>query len=242
MALKTWLDASLGFFYPQVCQICHSEHATAPEGYVGVGCWQNVQFVQAPFCDRCGLPFEGEITTSFECSNCRELELHFRFARAAVVASGLVRDVIHRYKYQRAVWFEPFLADLLARQAVSQLQPGRWDLVVPVPLHPVKKREREYNQAERLARCLGAATGIAVDAGLLRRVAPTRTQTLLSRAERARNVEKAFELGKGRELRGQRIILIDDVLTTGATTSACAKILRRHGAGDVGVWTVARGV
>lgn len=240
--LKTWLDASLGFFYPQICQICHAQHATAPEGYVCVSCWQNVRFIKPPFCDRCGLPYEGEITSSFECSNCREMDLHFRSARAAVAASGLVLDVIHRYKYHRALWFEPFLADLLVRQAVPHLSRADWDLIVPVPLHPLKKREREYNQAERLAQQLRGATGLAVDSCLLKRVVPTRTQTLLSRAERTANVQKAFVMRTGRRLDGERIILVDDVLTTGATTSACAQILRRHGAGDVCVWTVARGL
>ncbi len=240
--LRTWLDASLGFLYPQICQICHDQHASASEGYVCVACWQNVRFIKPPYCERCGLPYEGEITTSFECGNCRELELHFESARAAVVAAGMVRDVIHRYKYDRALWFESFLADLLVRQAAPLLRPADWDFIVPVPLHPLKKREREFNQAERLARHLSAATGIPVHPSLLRRVAATQTQTRLTRSERAVNVEKAFVMGPGPKLKGERIVLLDDVLTTGATTSACAKVLRRNGAGAVCAWTVARGM
>src|SRR5947199_2865189 len=113
------------------------------------------------------------------------MELHFQCARAAVVAGQLVLDVIHRYKYQRALWFEPFLADLLVRAARGELAAEAWDMIVPVPLHPLKKREREFNQAARLASRLGAATRIAVNAGMLRRVQATRTQTMLTRKERA---------------------------------------------------------
>jgi competence protein ComFC len=244
-ALRDWYDAAMGFFYPNVCQICQAERALPREGYVCERCWTRpgaIQFVVPPFCERCGLPFQGEITTLFECSNCRETKLHFRYARAAVAARGLVLEVIHRYKYSRALWFEPFLADLLIRKAAPLLASEKWDFIVPVPLHPVKRREREFNQAEKLARHLSSATGIPVDRSLLRRVLPTRTQTLLTRRERAENVSQAFELKKNRELTGERIVLLDDVLTTGATTNACAKTLRRNGSGEVCVWTVARGL
>jgi ComF family protein len=240
--LKSWLDTSLGFFYPPVCQMCGTERATAAEGCVCGNCWRRVRFVQPPFCERCGLPYAGEITTVFECGNCREMDLHFRWARAAVTAEDLVLEVIHRYKYGRALWFEPFLADLLVRQAVPILRQEKWDCLVPVPLHPVKKREREFNQAERLARRLGAAIGIPVNSRILQRVALTRTQALLTRAERAANVRGAFAAGPGCRLNGERVILLDDVLTTGATTSACAAVLREAGAGEVAVFTLARGL
>jgi len=77
IGLKSWLDAGLRFFYPDACQLCYSESATASEGYVGAHCWQSVRFLKPPFCECCGLPYEGEITTRFECANCREMDLHF---------------------------------------------------------------------------------------------------------------------------------------------------------------------
>ena len=243
--LKCWLETGLGFFYPNTCQVCGSERATADEGYVCARCWSRdggIRFIVPPFCERCGLPYAGEITTSFDCSNCREMELHFQSARAAAVASGLVLDVIHRYKYQRAMWFEPFLADLLARQAGPALSSGNWNMIVPVPLHPLKRREREFNQAERVAKRLSEATRIPLNAKLLRRVEFTQTQTLLTRQQRAVNVRNAFAVRDGSRLHGERIVLVDDVLTTGATTSACARTLQTAGAGDITVWTVARGL
>jgi ComF family protein len=239
--LKSACDAALNFVYPPVCQLCGQERATAAEGYVGGKCWSDLRFLTAPFCERCGLPYHGSITHSFRCENCREVDFGFRFARSAMVANRTLLQVIGSYKYNRAVWFEPFLGDLLTRQAVPALAGEKWDLIVPVPLHPLKEREREFNQAERLARHLGRALHLPVNTRLVRRAKFTGTQTLLTRPERAANVNDAFIPRAGKQLDGEKVILVDDVLTTGATTSACARALRHCGAGDVCVWTVARG-
>jgi len=240
--LKSCLEAVLGFFYPEVCQLCHAEAATAAEGFVGTGCWRQARIIEPPFCQCCGLPYEGDITTRFECGNCREMELHFHSARAAVVAGSTVLEAVHRYKYQRALWFEPFLAGLLLRAAGRELQSGHWNLIVPVPLHSLKRREREFNQAERLALRLGTSSGVPVNTRLLRRVEYTRTQTQLTRPERAANVRGAFAVVPGTQLDGARVVVVDDVLTTGATTSSCARALREAGAAEIRVWTVARGL
>jgi ComF family protein len=240
--LKCWLEAGCGFFYPEVCQTCGAERATAGDGFIGPRCRELVKLIEPPFCKRCGLPYEGDITVSFACSNCHEMELHFTHARSAVAARGLVLDVIHRYKYRGARWFEPFLAGLLMHQAAPVLREAHWDLIVPVPLHPLKQAEREFNQAERLARRLSTATEIPLAHRLLRRVQATRTQTRLTRQQRADNVCGAFALSPGACPAGQRIVLVDDVLTTGATTSACAKVLMDAQADQVCVWTLARGL
>jgi competence protein ComFC len=239
---KSAVDAALNFIYPPVCQICGEERAGAAEGYVGGKCWAGVRFIKAPFCERCGLPYAGAITHEFRCENCAETEFSFRCARSAVAANGLMLEVIHRYKYKRAVWFEAFLGDLLVRQAAPALAGEKWDLIVPVPLHPVKEREREFNQAACLARHLGRALRLPVNNRLLRRVKFTETQTRLTRPERAANMKAAFAARAGKELHGAKVILVDDVLTTGATTDACAHAARRAGASEVCVWTVARGV
>ncbi len=242
---RTWLEAALGFLYPPVCQICGKARAGRTEGYVCGACRsgpEGVRLIRPPFCERCGLPFPGALTTPFECSNCRDQDLAFTTARAAAEASGLVLEVIHRYKYQRALWFEPFLAGLLVEAARPVLAAGRWDAVVPVPLHPLKEREREFNQAARLARHLSRATDIPMQPRWVRRVRPTQTQTRLDRTERAANMRRAFAPAPGVRCEGARVVLVDDVLTTGATTSSCARALRSAGAAEVCVWTVARGV
>jgi competence protein ComFC len=244
-AVKDWFNAALAFLYPPVCQICRQERATPEQGYVCGSCWSGkggVRFIKPPFCGVCGLPVEGEITTAFQCANCQDLELHFRTARAAVVTTPLLLEVIHRYKYSRALYFEPFLADLLVQAAVPALAEERWDFIVPVPLYPVKEREREFNQAANLGYHLSRATGIPMNKKLVRRVQPTRTQTQLTRVERAANVRNAFAPYGDEKMNGAKIVLLDDVLTTGATTSACARQLIEAGASEVCVWTVARGL
>ncbi len=242
VSFPAWLNVGLGFLYPEICQLCGEQRATAKEGYVCGRCRSHVRFIKPPFCERCGLPFEGDLTTPFECANCREMELHFSAARSAVVAHGAVLEIIHRYKYRRALWFEPFLAGLLLCEAVPALRGQHWDLIVPVPLYPLKQREREFNQAERLAVHLAAATEIQVNKKLLQRVRFTNTQTRLTRSQRAANMRGAFTMRHGARLDGERVILMDDVFTTGATTSACAQTLLAAGAGEVCVWTLARGL
>ena len=237
-----WWEAALGLIYPRACQLCSQQVATAEEGFVCEDCRLRVRYLVPPFCERCGLPYAGAFTTAFECSNCRDLELHFTSARSAAVAEGMVLEVIHRFKYQHQLWLEPFLAGLLILQAASVLRAEGWNLLVPVPLHPLKEREREFNQATRLARRLGRATGLPVDTRAVRRVGRTRIQALLSREERAENVRRAFAPAPRADLAGARVVLVDDVFTTGATTSACAGALRKAGAAEVCVWTVARGM
>lgn len=237
---KGWLNAGLAFIYPEVCDICSAERATPAEGFVCQKCREKVQFIAPPFCRYCGLPYDGEITVEFQCGNCRDVRFAFAFARSAVLAQGPVLEAIHGYKYNNRLWFESFLAELLLARALQEIKPGDWDLVVPTPLHPTKYRERGFNQAEQLARKLAKALNLPLRADSVRRVAATPTQTRLDREQRRANMRKAF--APARRLDGARVILVDDVFTTGATTSACSGALVEAGASSVCVWTVARGI
>ena len=240
-AATQWLNAALGLVYPESCQLCGAAAGPA-QGFVCQNCRDSVRFIERPFCERCGRPFEGAITGEFECATCLESKWHFLSARSAVVAKGNARTAILDYKYKRALWFETFLAGLLIERAAPELAKAHWDAIVPVPLHPTKLREREFNQAERLAARLGKAVNLPVKRRWLKRIVPTSTQTRLPRKERLENVRNAFAMCSGIRLNGERIVLVDDVFTTGATTSSCARILKAAGASEVCVWTVARGI
>lgn len=239
---ERWLNRGLALLYPEVCQLCKAEPATPRDGFVGRQCWSQVRFIRPPFCQRCGLPFAGDLTTAFVCANCQEMNLHFTSARSAVAAKTVVLEAIHRFKYSRALWFENFLAGLLVREAAPALRGQGWDCLVPVPLHPLKEREREFNQSVLLARHLSRAAGLPCEETILRRAKPTATQTHLKRDARAENMRSAFAVRPGIRLAGRRIVLLDDVFTTGATTNDCARALRAADAEEVCVWTVARGV
>jgi ComF family protein len=235
----------LGLIYPNICQICRIEAAVRKDGFICPQCRlgaDGVKPVRPPYCTCCGLPFEGAITISFKCANCHDRKIYFRSARAAAEFSGVVKAAIHSYKYNHAIWFEVFLGRLLAEEAGPALQDGDWDWIIPIPLHWTRRLERSFNQSERLARGLSRATGIPVNARFLRRKERTGTQARLSRLERAENVKRAFAFRGAAPLNGARIVLIDDVLTTGATASACAKVLLDHGASVIDVWTIARDV
>ena len=130
----------------------------------------------------------------------------------------------------------------MIREAAPVLRGRDWNFVVPVPLHSLKQRECEFNQAEILARHLSDTTKIPLNTALLRRVTSTKTQTRLTRQQRAENMRRTFAMRDGRKLKGEKIILVDDVFANGATTSAGAKALSAAGAGEVCVWTVARGL
>lgn len=240
-----WIRAALTLVYPEVCALCGAGEAGPEMGFVCADCRGragNLRRIGEARCGRCGLPYDGEISDRFVCGNCRDLNLDFDAARAAVVATPFVLNVVHRYKYEGALWFEGFLAGLLAEAAGEALRLGGWDALVPVPLHPVRQRERGFNQAERLARRLSVITGLPVRSRWVNRGAATKTQALLRRGERAHNVSHAFAVRPGLSLSGGRVVVVDDVLTTGSTTSAVSRALRAAGAARVAVWTVARGL
>ncbi|MBC8245649.1 MAG: ComF family protein [Verrucomicrobia bacterium] len=240
-ALAGLAKRGMSLIFPEVCQLCRDEAAKPEDGFVCDGCRAKFKPIQPPFCQRCGQPFAGEFSGDFECANCLEMELQFEFARAAMKANVEMLDVIHRFKYGQALWLEPLFDRLLREQAVEQIRDWRGDCLVPVPLHPVRFRERGFNQAAQLCRNLGRATGLEIETRAVKRTRVTQTQTRLSRSERLANMRGAFAPHQ-RRLNGRRVVLVDDVLTTGATTSDCARACKKAGAAEVGVWTLARGL
>ncbi len=227
--------------FPEVYQVCRDEKGKPADGFIGNGCLVKFKPIEPPFCRRCGQPFRGEFSGDFECANCVEMGLQFEFARAAMQANAEMLEVIHRFKYEQALWLEPLFDRLFNGCSTEQIRDWRGDCLVPVPLHPVRFRERGFNQAEQLCRNLSRKTGLNVESRAVKRTRVTQTQTRLSRTERLGNMRGAFEPHKVK-LNGRRVVLVDDVLTTGATASDCARACIKAGAARVGVWTLARGL
>jgi ComF family protein len=175
------------------------------------------------------------------CQRCRERQDHFRLARAALRyrEGGVARSAILLAKHGRRMTLLKRLARLLAEEAPKHLPLGDWDALVPVPLHWTRRWRRGFNQAEVLARAVGRRHGLPVLRGMLRRLRPTPPQQGDVEARR-RNVRDAFAVTAGPVVAGRRLLLVDDVFTTGATVDACARTLLRAGAADVGVLTLAR--
>ena len=240
----------LDLLYTRRCEACDAfleSGRTGMRRWLCDACHLAMPRIVAPFCQVCGETYDGGMTDSFRCGNCADLKVHFEFAIAGYKAEGTVRELVHRFKYQRALHLRGLLGTMLATpledRRLSPLQP-KWTLV-PVPLFHARQREREYNQALELCRVLSASTALPVlDA--LSRVRPTTPQASLSRHQRIENLRGAFTVKravlKRGALQGRPVLLVDDVLTTGSTTSECARVLRREaGAEKVVVITVARG-
>ncbi len=225
--------------FPPHCAACCA--ATEPGIQVCDGCAEKVQRIVAPFCERCSQPVDGAITQRFTCSNCAGRELHFECAVAACLSHGVVRDFIHAFKYNHQFHLRRPLANWLAETLDDPRIASRpMDALVPVPLHHIRFREREFNQAAELATLVSERCGVPV-LPALNRTRYTSTQTKLDRAERMENLRGAFRVRHTAHVKGRHLVLVDDVFTTGSTVEECSRVLLRAGASSVRVITVARG-
>jgi competence protein ComFC len=231
-------QAAVSLLYPATCTIC-GRHVRVGQ-YLCDGCEAKIVRIVPPFCERCSEPFPASINTAFTCANCAHRTIYFDAAVAAYRGRGIVRDVIHEFKYNRQMHLRHLVARWL-RAALDdeRLRDREFDVIVPVPLHAARQRERGFNQASLLAELLSAHTSIPCRR-LLKRICYTTTQTALDRSERMENLHNAFRLRKNADVRGLRVLLIDDVLTTGSTLSECARVLKRAGAISVHAATAAR--
>lgn len=209
-------------------------------------CWDcliGLEPVVAPFCDRCGDPVDGLVEHAYQCSFCRRRgEKGFTRARSAVRFRGPVREVMHAFKYGAQMHLAEDLTRLLATCVRVHYEGVRLDAVMGVPLFPGRQRRRTYNQAALLARRLARHLGLehAPGDGLVR-VRDTQTQTGLTAVQRGQNVHDAFAVAQPGWVRGRTLLLVDDVMTTGATVASASQALREAGAAAVYVVTVARG-
>jgi ComF family protein len=234
------MKAFLDILYPRRCLGCG---LSAPEAfrYMCWDCWSDAARIEAPFCELCGDPVAGAVDHDFICYSCSAEKPAFDGARSAARYDGAVGEALRQLKYEKALWLAPDVAELLQNCLDAEYSDRAFDVLVPVPLHHIRRRERGYNQSAVLAGELGRRMGCPVQPGSLRRIRPTATQTNLTAQERLSNVVGAFQHGRTQRLVDRRVLLIDDVMTTGATVNACAKALKKGGAASVHVVTAARG-
>lgn len=208
-------------------------------------CWDcrnALSVIAAPFCKLCGEPVHGVVGHDYSCHDCANRQPVYRRARAALHYNDAGKQLVISFKYHHALWLQPLLTDLLEAAAGSHYGDIAYDAVAAVPLHPVKLRERGYNQSALLAGSLAKRMGIKpLGQGMLRRVRFTPSQTRLTAIQRLTNVKGAFKVKPSDFWGGKKILLVDDVMTTGATVGACARVMLDAGAEVVDVITVARG-
>jgi ComF family protein len=232
-AARLALDIAL----PTLCVACREP--VAGEG-VCARCWAKLSFIAPPLCPRLGIPFVYDPGPGLLSMEAIADPPAYQRARAAVRYDDVARTLVHALKYQDRTDLAPAMGRWMARAGEELLSQA--DVLVPVPLHWRRGWSRRYNQSGALARVLEKQTNVPVARNALRRIRPTQQQIGLSRSQRAANVQGAFKVlpDRAHEIQGRRVVLVDDVLTSGATTDACARALLRARAAQVDVLVFAR--
>jgi len=242
LARDVW-EGALDLVFAPVCVACHQPISTGdPERLVCGVCWLKCRPLPVPRCPRCWSPVPPDREPSPVCRTCRGWPPSVRAVRSAYAIGQVPRALVHALKYRG---WTAVAAPMAARMAALEL-PGdvasEADLVIPVPASAARLRERGYNQAELLARGVARFSGRTLASDLLRRTRQAGSQTTLHPTERRANVARAFAVlpGRAAELRGEHVIVVDDVWTTGATSLACVSALLEAGARVASVVTFAR--
>lgn len=224
----------LDYVYPPRCPVCDR---VSPEGICG-DCRKKMPYIREAFCLKCGKPLEDE--QQEYCADCLKKKHSFDLGRALFSYRGQIRSSLYRLKYGNKREYAKVYGREMARRFGRWIRQTGVTLIIPVPLHRSRRRERGYNQAALLARELGRCTGIPVEEKLLLRVRKTAPLKTMSKAERTANLRGAFAVS-GRIPGGSHILLVDDIYTTGSTADAAAACLKGHGCSRVFLLTVAAG-
>lgn len=228
---------------PTTCSICSTSLTDDTTPHFCDACWSTVSHMPPSRCTRCDRPFPSPIATrhspTHTCQSCSTHRPSYTRAWTLYPYVPPLQEALCLFKYRGKITLAPTLARLM----IDQLPPlDPVDLIMPVPLHSERLREREFNQSLLLADLIGRHLHCPVSYTNLLRIVPSQPQTMLSRKDRLRNLRKAFSLRHPDRIAKKRILLIDDVYTTGTTVNECAKTLRKTGSGDVYVLTLARTV
>ena len=235
------LGRLLQFFLPSQCPCCEQFLEEKQQGLCP-SCLSTVRWIEPPLCTVCGSPFAAPEAGEHPCGTCLTKRRYFTTARALGSYQGVLQEAIHRWKYEERMsitrLFGQWMTDGLQRYwGVSS-----FDLLIPVPLHAGRLRERGFNQSLLLATEISHKTGIPCEKRLLQKIKPTVPQIHLSGGEREKEIKEAFRVVHDDRIQKKVILLIDDVFTTGATVNECSKILLASGAHRVDVLTLAHAV
>lgn len=247
-ALRRSVRGLIDLVYPPYCPGCDRElladDANGERLPLCHICEGKLEPLLEPFCGICGQSFESGTAreNGFRCSNCGGRKFDFEFAIAPYLARGLLRDMVHRFKFGRSAPLRRPLGSLMARVFDDPRLSGTDWVLIPVPIHRRRQRHRTFNQAAELAEILAEKTGFPLVPALRRRVF-TPPQSRLNRQQRMENLRQAIAPVPSRlaHIRDRDILLVDDIFTTGSTGQACASVLKQAGARKVVVITLARG-
>ncbi|WP_309382373.1 ComF family protein [Cerasicoccus frondis] len=236
-----WSQQLLDVLYPRECLVYGEPvESNSPCRFLSRRALEMIYFIHEPHCSTCGAPFFGELLALRECPHCRELNPAFSRGRSLFLLRDTGREFIHELKYNNGRHLAPDLTPILQRNP-RFLEFLQGSVLVPIPLHAVRERERGYNQSLLISQQLSQASGCPT-VEMLQRVKFTETQTRLDRSQRQANLRNAFALKPGvKAPLQQRITLVDDVFTTGATLNSAAKTLLAAGVEQIDVVTLGHG-
>ncbi len=238
--MKPFLNDLIDFIYPPVCAFCRSEREHRDTGNLCRACRDQIAYIRPPFCPGCGKAYEHERTFEHLCGECITRPRYYRRARAVCRYRGVLRNALHFFKYRLQRRLAGTLGGIMIDRLPALAGEWRYDLIVPVPLHPRRLRSRGFNQALCLAAALGRHLRVPLDRFNLQRVRWTASQVGLTERERAANVRNAFAVSRPGALRDKCILLIDDIYTSGSTANECSRVLIGAGVEAVDVLTLAR--
>lgn len=222
--------------FPSVCSLCR--HSLSTPAVFCSSCLEGIVPVVSPRCSRCDLPFAALDGGDHLCQSCLQYPATFLWVKSVGLYEETLRRAVHKFKYEGDFNLDRPLAALMKEALQGPLDDFRPDMLLPVPLYINRLRQRSYNQALLLAKSLGRSWQVSVASSLLLRTRPTPPQIGLKASQRRHNLRGAFALS--RPLQGERVLLVDDVMTTGATARECSRTLLDGGAGEVAVAVLAR--
>jgi len=242
-AFQRFYGGIMDTLYPRNCLMSEQRCREKDHGfsYLAKAQVHYLREIDSPYCECCGFPLYGMAQDSSSCQKCEHLEPKFSGNRSAIIMNGLGRRLIHAFKYERGFYLQRDIATIFQRmEGIHTLLQNA--VIVPVPLHPRKYRERSYNQTLLLAKILADLEPSAQVREMLVRDKDTLTQTKMDRSERIKNMAKAFKLKPGVSVAKEaKLLICDDVFTTGSTVNECAKTLRKAGYSDIRVITLGHG-
>jgi ComF family protein len=242
----SFLGQFIDLIYPPRCSICEKflwkdrAKKDQQELLFCNPCFDGFSEITPPLCPTCGRPFASEVDEDHLCGDCLRKRPYYDTMRAPYLFAGGIMEAIHQFKYARKSYLANSLGFLLASFARKWLHRADSFLMMPVPLHPKRLRERDFNQSLLLARYAAPLLGLELDFLSLKRIRYTQPQTGLKSDERRKNVRGAFEIDDRKVVKGRCVLLVDDVTTTGNTLNECARTLKRAGAKEVFCLTLAR--
>lgn len=240
--MKSLLTGLADIIFPPRCLTCDTildHHGKFP---VCPTCSSRIKFIKSPLCTCCGIPYYGADISNHLCGDCSISKPAFIAARAVCHYETTVLEAIHNFKYKGEIASGKILGRLMASYDYPDIDIRNFSLVMPVPLHSKRLRERGFNQAVILAREIAGMFTIPLDFLTIKRYIHTEPQIHLGKKERASNVRGAFNVTKQDRVRKQKIVLVDDVYTTGSTVKECCRVLMENNAEEVAVLTLARAV